>query len=800
MRLYWIIFHFIGLWAVGQWVTVKGYGLPDFDCGVEIVTCPCGEMGTMVQVPMQRCLYFIGRSMCLPCQNYNKQEICRQFQHCSQCNGHSQGGCSSCPPNRHGYQCQHECQCENAGLCDFNGRCKCPPNYEGEHCQIQKLLCSIPQRPNQGHVEYTNRTQGSVAKFSCESQYILIGPASRTCLVNGMWSGVTPSCEYQCTVPEIQIDSHMSILPVIHNISHPDLEHNTKLIRGLHFRCENNYVLQGKEAIDCLPNGKWNGNIPTCARSCGEPPALRNGMYEKNGVVHGSRAQYVCNEPLKLEGDSEAVCFEGLWMSDYRECVRIVRCPYPSDIADGSREVDDNSYRLGSNLTYRCNAGFTLHGSPIRRCKENGQWDGQMPWCEHEEERNETMPQDTCPEPIPPANAYFPNRAFFPALYQGVRVQIQCNDKFILVGDTGSVCLESGQWSETTTRCVQKVSCPDPGKPNYSSRQEIIEQGEDWSYYPPGLQQPEGRFWLKTTLRFECQTPYYQLVGSRTRRCMRSGEWSGHQPTCIPVCGEIFSPRVSKIVGGGVAHQGQWPWQVALAHKNSTNQWFINCGASLLDENWIVTAAHCVTRKETGVPLALSEIKLYLGKYYRRNEKDDEFVKTYSISEIKVHEEFKPGTLDSDIALVRLNGTAQFSERIKPICLPTQHISDSNLQPGRFGFVIGWGQTRDHSYPPNLKMAAAKKIDTQECEAFYAKAGNPQKLTSNMFCAGTDDGSADACQGDSGGPLLFPHGQYPDERWYLEGIVSWGHGCGNEMLYGIYTKVINFVKWIHNNI
>lgn len=55
--VYWIIFHFIGLWAVGQWVTVKGYGLPDFDCEVEIVTCPCGEMGTMVQVPMQRYVF-----------------------------------------------------------------------------------------------------------------------------------------------------------------------------------------------------------------------------------------------------------------------------------------------------------------------------------------------------------------------------------------------------------------------------------------------------------------------------------------------------------------------------------------------------------------------------------------------------------------------------------------------------------------------------------------------------------------------------------------------------------------------
>jgi len=63
-----------------------------------------------------------------------------------------------------------------------------------------------------------------------------------------------------------------------------------------------------------------------------------------------------------------------------------------------------------------------------------------------------------------------------------------------------------------------------------------------------------------------------------------------------------------------------------------------------------------------------------------------------------------------------------------------------------------------------------------------------------MICAGTLDSSKDACAGDSGGPLVANDLEYP----YVAGVVAWGVGCGRQGYVGFYTKVSDFVDWIHD--
>jgi secreted trypsin-like serine protease len=93
-------------------------------------------------------------------------------------------------------------------------------------------------------------------------------------------------------------------------------------------------------------------------------------------------------------------------------------------------------------------------------------------------------------------------------------------------------------------------------------------------------------------------------------------------------------------------------------------------------------------------------------------------------------------------------------------------------------------------YPDLLQQVELPIVGTDTCNApgWYNGA-----ITGNMICAGYEEGGKDSCQGDSGGPLVT----YTDSHWILAGIVSWGYGCAEEQLPGIYTKVTNYLQWIN---
>lgn len=77
---------------------------------------------------------------------------------------------------------------------------------------------------------------------------------------------------------------------------------------------------------------------------------------------------------------------------------------------------------------------------------------------------------------------------------------------------------------------------------------------------------------------------------------------------------------------------------------------------------------------------------------------------------------------------------------------------------------------------------------------------HPFQFSSTVLCAGHLAGGKDSCQGDSGGPLMLPVHEGGEFPFYQIGVVSYGIGCANRGLPGVYANVPYFADWIKSKI
>ena len=110
--------------------------------------------------------------------------------------------------------------------------------------------------------------------------------------------------------------------------------------------------------------------------------------------------------------------------------------------------------------------------------------------------------------------------------------------------------------------------------------------------------------------------------------------------------------------------------------------------------------------------------------------------------------------------------------------------------------VVGWGRTLNRSYSEVKQKLFIPIVSLSTCAEMFKEAGH--RIRDSQVCAGGNH-KEDSCKGDSGGPLL--HAVSDNQaQYYIEGIVSFGIGCGVEGWPGVYTKVLHYVDWIKSNI
>ncbi|XP_076832527.1 transmembrane protease serine 5 isoform X2 [Brachyhypopomus gauderio] len=244
-------------------------------------------------------------------------------------------------------------------------------------------------------------------------------------------------------------------------------------------------------------------------------------------------------------------------------------------------------------------------------------------------------------------------------------------------------------------------------------------------------------------------------------------------------CGRRVKP--ARIIGGVAATPGRWPWQVGLYHNSRHT-----CGGSIISGQWVLTAAHCVHEL-----LHASRLLVYAGTITRNLAKLDERP-GYAVEKIIYNKNYNHRSHDNDIALVKLRTPLNFSDTIRPVCLPQYN---HEFPGGTQCWISGWGYTHPDNVhiPDTLKEAPVPLISSKTCNSSCMYNG---EVTPRMLCAGYAEGKVDACQGDSGGPLVCQD----DDVWRLVGVVSWGTGCAEPNHPGVYTKVAEFLGWIFETI
>ncbi|XP_071074758.1 transmembrane protease serine 11A [Dasypus novemcinctus] len=238
-------------------------------------------------------------------------------------------------------------------------------------------------------------------------------------------------------------------------------------------------------------------------------------------------------------------------------------------------------------------------------------------------------------------------------------------------------------------------------------------------------------------------------------------------------CGKRVVPLiVNRIMSGDIAAKSAWPWQASL-QRNNIHQ----CGATLVSNTWLITAAHCFKNSANPRQWTVSFGTTINPPLMKRN-----------VKRIIVHERYRSPAREYDIAAVQFSPRVPFNDDIRRICLPR---ASATFQPNSTVYITGFGALfYGGESQNNLREARVKLISDDVCKQPFVYGSN---IKFGMFCAGYLEGIYDACRGDSGGPLVAKDLK---DTWYLIGIVSWGDNCGQKNKPGVYTDVVYYRNWI----
>ncbi|KAI4501755.1 hypothetical protein M0802_003090 [Mischocyttarus mexicanus] len=367
----------------------------------------------------------------------------------------------------------------------------------------------------------------------------------------------------------------------------------------------------------------------------------------------------------------------------------------------------------------------------------------------------------------------------------------ECNPGYKINGSNNLFCGPNGRWFSTIPICVE-IHC----KSLSSVSREItcLYNGQSRSCESPIL--PE------TAASIKCRNGYREdktfLSEEKNRvTCNKNGVWEPRPVNCIPVCGIPVGDVLPLIAHGKATDITKVPWHASLYTLEPPNGRNINniCGATIIKENLLLTAAHCVFDEVNGKTANAEQYYVMAGNVYRQYDSplhNLRYVQKSKVKKFYVRCNYlgAAGNYASDIALVEIETPFNFSAVLLPACVDQSIVESGN------GLIAGFGETDIGSLSSTLQSTTVPYVSTTVCNS-VSPPQSKKFLPKDKFCAGFANESS-IRRGDSGGGLVFQ----TNGLWYLRGIASVAlcatlDKCNK---YIPFTRISDHLSWLEDTI
>ncbi|KAJ2613176.1 Kallikrein-14 [Coemansia sp. RSA 1365] len=239
---------------------------------------------------------------------------------------------------------------------------------------------------------------------------------------------------------------------------------------------------------------------------------------------------------------------------------------------------------------------------------------------------------------------------------------------------------------------------------------------------------------------------------------------------------------MARIMGGTDADFGKYPFIVYLYNEAEKTY----CGGSIISDQWVLTAAHCIKSAST------NDLLVYVGQA----EYNLDTSKGVKVTDIHNHPDYNDQTMVNDISLLRLESPVT-SDKASTISIDNASVGD-----GETLTALGWGYTSATGTTASKQLIKGdlKTLSKEQCGSIDT---NFNGNNGPRICVAADAG-ADTCPGDSGGPLIRKIGG----KNVLVGITSFGtagagqsisSNCGGKGMVSIFTHASYFKSFIDSS-